>query len=95
MTHPLIALPLFGVGMTEWVIIGAAVLLFFGASKLPKLGKGLGEGIRNFKKGIKGELDENGNPIVASGESASEASVTDVAGAETALAPASGPPCQH
>lgn len=64
MTHPMIALPLFGVGMTEWVIIGAAILLFFGAAKLPKLGRGLGEGIRNFKKGIKGELDEDGNPIV-------------------------------
>ncbi len=63
MTTPLIGVPLFGIGMTEWIIIGAAILLFFGATKLPKLGKGLGEGIRNFKKGIKGELDENGNAI--------------------------------
>ena len=64
MTLPLICLPLFGVGMTEWIIIGLAILVFFGATKLPKLGQGLGEGIRNFKKGIKGELDEDGNPIV-------------------------------
>jgi sec-independent protein translocase protein TatA len=63
MTIPLIGLPLIGIGMIEWIIIGAAILLFFGATKLPKLGKGLGEGIRNFKKGIKGELDENGNAI--------------------------------
>ena len=64
MALPLISVPLFGVGMTEWIVIGLAIVLFFGASKLPKLGKGLGEGIRNFKKGIKGELDEDGNPIV-------------------------------
>ena len=42
---PLFSLPLFGIGMTEWIIIGLAIMLFFGATKLPKLGKGLGEGI--------------------------------------------------
>jgi sec-independent protein translocase protein TatA len=30
-------------------------MLFFGAAKLPKLGNGLGEGIRNFKKGLKSD----------------------------------------
>jgi len=57
MSVPVLIVPLFGIGMTEWLVIGIAVVLFFGASKLPKLGKGLGEGIRNFKKGITGELD--------------------------------------
>ncbi len=57
MTIPMAAILLFGIGMTEWLIIGAAIALLFGASKLPKLGKGLGEGIRNFKKGITGELE--------------------------------------
>jgi len=37
-------------GMTELLLIGAALLLFFGPSKLPQLGKSLGEGIREFKK---------------------------------------------
>lgn len=37
-------------GMTELLLIGAALLLFFGPSKLPQLGKGLGDGIREFKK---------------------------------------------
>ena len=55
MSTPLIGLPLIGIGMTEWIIIGAAILLFFGATKLPKLGKGLGEGIRNFKDSVRGE----------------------------------------
>lgn len=34
------------------VIVGVA-LFFFGSQKLPELGKGLAEGIRNFKEGIK------------------------------------------
>jgi sec-independent protein translocase protein TatA len=73
MQTPLVALPLFGIGLTEWIIIGLAIVLFFGATKLPKLGRGLGEGIRNFKRGIKGELDEDGNPLVESGGANEEA----------------------
>ena len=46
-------------GVQELLIIFLIVLVIFGASKLPKLGRGLGEGIRNFKKGIKD--DEDGN----------------------------------
>jgi len=34
----------------EWVIIVLAILLLFGAKKLPELAKGLGKGIREFKK---------------------------------------------
>lgn len=34
------------------VILGVA-LFFFGPTKLPELGKGIGEGIRNFKTGLK------------------------------------------
>ena len=51
---PLIGMP----GLWEWIIIIAIILLLFGATKLPKLGKGLGEGIRNFKSGITGEENE-------------------------------------
>jgi len=58
MMTPLVNVPLIGMpGVWEWVLIGLAIVLFFGASKLPKLGKGLGEGIRNFKKGLKGEAE--------------------------------------
>ena len=64
MLTPLAMVPLIGMpGMMEWVLIGLAIVLFFGASKLPKLGKGLGEGIRNFKKGIKGELEEEDSAL--------------------------------
>lgn len=42
-----------GLGMSELVIILLIVIVIFGASRLPQLGKGLGEGIRNFKSSIK------------------------------------------
>jgi sec-independent protein translocase protein TatA len=41
------------VGMTEILIILLILVVIFGASKLPQLGRGLGEGIRNFKHGVK------------------------------------------
>ena len=39
-------------GMWEWFIILAIVLVFFGGSRLPKLGGAIGESIKNFRKGI-------------------------------------------
>jgi sec-independent protein translocase protein TatA len=42
-------------GFQELLIIFLIVLVLFGAAKLPQLGKGLGEGIKNFRKGIKGD----------------------------------------
>ena len=42
-------------GFQELLIILLIVIIIFGASKLPQLGKGLGEGIRNFKKGLKSD----------------------------------------
>jgi len=46
-------------GFQELLIILLIVIIIFGASKLPQLGKGLGEGIRNFKKGLKSSNDSN------------------------------------
>ena len=40
-------------GPGEIVLILVAVLLIFGPKKLPELGKSLGQGIREFKKGTK------------------------------------------
>jgi sec-independent protein translocase protein TatA len=45
------------VGPWQIVIIALIILLLFGASRLSDIGKGLGEGIRNFKKGIADEPD--------------------------------------
>jgi sec-independent protein translocase protein TatA len=43
-------LAIFNLGSTELILILAAALLFFGGRKLPELAKGLGLGIREFKK---------------------------------------------
>ncbi len=40
-------------GGTELIIIALVVLLIFGGKKIPELAKGLGSGIKNFKKAIK------------------------------------------
>lgn len=45
-------------GMKEILLIGVALLLFFGPSKLPELGKSLGKGIGEFKKASKAITDE-------------------------------------
>jgi sec-independent protein translocase protein TatA len=37
----------------EWIWVVIAVLVIFGASRLPLLGRNLGQGIKEFKKGIK------------------------------------------
>ena len=49
---------MFGLGTTELVIVLVIVILVFGVSKIPQLGKGLGEGIRNFKSAIKAVNEE-------------------------------------
>ncbi len=45
-------------GTQELLILLLIVLIIFGASRLPQLGKGLGEGIRNFKSSIRSARDE-------------------------------------
>ena len=42
-------------GVPELLIIFVIIVLLFGAAKIPQLGKGLGEAIRNFRKGLKGD----------------------------------------
>jgi sec-independent protein translocase protein TatA len=48
---------MFGLGLTELIIILVLVLVIFGAGKLPELGGALGKGIRSFRKAA-GERDE-------------------------------------
>lgn len=42
-----------GIGIPELVLILLALLLLFGAKRIPLIARGLGEGIRNFKGGIR------------------------------------------
>ncbi len=51
-----------GIGMPELIIILVVILIIFGAGKLPEIGKGLGKGIRDFKKATSGELEEETKP---------------------------------
>lgn len=51
--------------MPELLIILAIIVLLFGAKKIPDLAKGLGSGIKNFKKAIK-EDDESEAQVVKS-----------------------------
>ena len=44
-------------GLPELLILLAIVVLIFGVNKLPRLGKGLGEGIRNFKDSVRSEKE--------------------------------------
>ncbi|PIE02123.1 MAG: twin-arginine translocase TatA/TatE family subunit [Acidobacteria bacterium] len=49
---------LFGsLGLPEILLIFALILLLFGPKKLPEIGKSLGKGIREFKKGTSGIMD--------------------------------------
>jgi sec-independent protein translocase protein TatA len=50
-------------GPMELLVLLAIALLIFGPSKLADLGKGLGEGIKNFKSAVKdGEADAEKKP---------------------------------
>jgi sec-independent protein translocase protein TatA len=46
------------VGPTELIIVLTIILLLFGAKRIPELARGLGSGIREFRKGTRGEVDE-------------------------------------
>ncbi len=43
------------IGLPELLILLAIVFFIFGAKRLPEMGRGIGEGIRNFKKSIKSD----------------------------------------
>jgi len=63
------------IGGGELLIIALIALLLFGASRISDIGKGLGEGIKNFKKGLKDEADSGDNDKldVKPGESSKKA----------------------
>jgi sec-independent protein translocase protein TatA len=56
---------MFGIGMTELLIILGIVLVVFGAGKLPEIGSGMGKAIGNFRNSVK---ENNEIDITPTGE---------------------------
>jgi sec-independent protein translocase protein TatA len=52
---------MFGLGMPELLIVLVIAIVIFGPSKLPSLGKGIGEAIRGLKKGLEEPSREDDN----------------------------------
>ena len=53
---------MFGLGATELIIILVIVVILFGASRLPEIGRGVGEAIKNFKKSTSEQPEINVTP---------------------------------
>ncbi len=49
---------MFGLGVFEVVLVIGLLIFFFGGRKIPELARGLGAGIRNFKRGMRGAEEE-------------------------------------
>lgn len=47
-----------GLGVQEILLLVLVVLLFFGGRKIPEMMRGIGEGVRSFKDGMKGVTEE-------------------------------------
>jgi len=54
---------MFGLGLPELMVVLIIALLVFGPSKLPSLGKSLGEAIKGFKKGLQEEPSDDKKEI--------------------------------
>ncbi len=50
---------MFRLGLPELVVLLIIIFFLFGAKRLPEMGKGIGEGIKNFKRSIKGDDAED------------------------------------
>jgi len=52
----------FGLSIGHWIIVLIVVVVLFGPKRLPELGASLGEGIRNFRKGLSDPPKPDGLP---------------------------------
>jgi sec-independent protein translocase protein TatA len=53
---------MFGLGAQELLLILLIALFFFGGEKLPDIAKGLGQGLRGFKRASEGKMDDEDEP---------------------------------
>ena len=54
---------MFGIGMPELIIVLVIVLIVFGAGKMPEIGAGIGNAIKNFKKATNEKTEEEPKEI--------------------------------
>jgi sec-independent protein translocase protein TatA len=55
------------IGATEIILIVIVILILFGAKRIPQLMRSLGSGVREFKKGTRGDYGEEGKEEKISG----------------------------
>lgn len=67
------------IGTTELLLVGGLALLLFGGKKLPEMMRGLGQGVREFKKGVN-DINE---PIAEEMEQSEETETTEPPEEET------------
>jgi len=58
---------MFGLGVQELMLILVIAMFFFGGKKLPEIAKGLGKGIREFRRASDGGADDEDEPTAAKG----------------------------
>jgi|GEM_PF-362770 len=68
---------MFGLGYWELLIVLLLVLVVFGAGKLPTVGSSLGEGIRNFKGALKGEIKSEDKKKLEADKEVAQAKVVE------------------
>jgi sec-independent protein translocase protein TatA len=54
---------MFGLGLSELLVILVIILIIFGAGKLPEIGGGIGKAIKNFKEATKDSIPKEPNKI--------------------------------
>lgn len=72
----LLHIQLLFIGTTELMLIGGIALLLFGGKKLPEMMRGLGQGVREFKKGVN-DVKAEINPSIPEEEVAKEKEDTE------------------
>ena len=58
----MVPLAVLGLGPGELILLLVVLLVIFGAGKIPQIGTSLGKGLRNFRKGVKGEEADSEPP---------------------------------
>ncbi|MEK6239382.1 MAG: twin-arginine translocase TatA/TatE family subunit [Planctomycetales bacterium] len=84
-------LAFFAPGYMEMIIIGIIAVLLFG-KKLPEVGRSLGRGIVEFKKGVRGIEDELESASSGASSVPSQADYNDIDDRDEATAPKFDPP---